>query len=60
MSFLRTNYRMTGSKIDVAFKATVAVQSGDIYFSGASILVWRTAATFVCLAGAASGSIADL
>lgn len=63
MSFLRTNYRLTGNRLTVASQGSAVealIGTGNIFLTPSGTLyVYRTNATFVAFGGTASGSVAD-
>lgn len=63
MSFLRTNYRVTGNRIDVVSAGSAVeplIGSGNIFITpSGSLYIYRTANTFLAFGATASGSAAD-
>jgi hypothetical protein len=63
LSFLRTNYRVTGNRVTVeSAGSAVEAQIGTGYIfltPSGSLYVYRTSETFVAFGATASGSVAD-
>jgi len=63
MSYLRTNYRITGARVNAVSpgsNAGVYAGTGYVYVSTGRLYIWYNTATYVVFSAAVSGSAADL
>ena len=64
MSFLRTNYRLVGNRMNCSSPSTAigaVVGTGFMFLStGGTLFIWKNVATYLYFSAVSSGSAADL